>query len=727
MVDQMDGFIALLEYTGPNEESLGTFNKEIKRGVEERDRGVEEGGKDVHFPKPTTTEPAAFTEPTIEPAAFTEPPTTKTTSSSQPASQPTNTETFGELESQYSTENSSESDHENLFNEGEVEYNSDVHEEGINLRAERRTYQRSKRRERIPNDPEEIPIGEVGPNLGFDETDVVDKSLKGKVVGDEPIYCSSNAFSIEINTDDEVEPRSSSRRMIFDKSTEKVVWQLGMVFEDVREFREVVTKYSLQKGVQLEKYINEPKKDIQISGVDQERVENPCWKNHWRARGEILKGIMGDHVLEFGRILYYRDEMLRTNPGSTCVVKVDDSEGSGRLGVTKGQLLCDVAKHANNQMLPIVWGVVEYENKNTWTWFLKLLIHDLELGDGKDYIIISDMQKGLDSVLEDLLPEVEQRMCPRHILANWAKNWRDLQRRNQFWKCAKSTFEGEMKANLAMLELLGTKKIVEDLLYYKVQTWCKMYFRTDIKCDSIDNNMSESFNAWIVGPRHKITINMLEDIRVKDHASPTNVARPSKAKGRPRQLLGRGKNATPIIEAPPKATERGNEATSTYEVVQEPARGRGRPRKTLANGMTIPMPRRTLFAKWFENPTSYQLPVSPTPYVASQSSARNSNAPTSYDALVEPPAKRPKTVGMGVFVAEDGFTAHNHGLASSRIIHTGSRKPIRSADVTGDLGYKPRTRVRWKGKVAVTAGHLEEIRVNKRKNLSSSQPKKAWK
>ncbi|XP_006367217.1 uncharacterized protein [Solanum tuberosum] len=119
--------------------------------------------------------------------------------------------------------------------------------------------------------------------------------------------------------------------------------------------------------------------------------------------------------------------------------------------------------------------------------------------------------------------------------------------------------------------------------------------------------------------------------------------------------------------------------------------------------MTIPMPRRTSFAEWFENPTSYQLPVAPTPYVASQSSARNSNAPTSYDAPVEPPAKRPKTVGMGVFVAEDGFTAYNHGLTSSRIIHTGSKKPIKSADVTGDLGYKPRIRVRWKGKTAVTA------------------------
>ncbi|KAM3357818.1 hypothetical protein P3S68_020749 [Capsicum galapagoense] len=108
---------------------------------------------------------------------------------------------------------------------------------------------------------------------------------------------------------------------------------------------------------------------------------------------------MGNHVKEFGRIFNYRDEILRSNPGSTCVVKVDDSDDSGKLvfqsfcicfdackkaflegyrkcidlygcfpkGVTKGQLLVVVANDGNNQMLPIAWVVVQYENKNTWT------------------------------------------------------------------------------------------------------------------------------------------------------------------------------------------------------------------------------------------------------------------------------------------------------------------------------------------------------------------------
>ena len=33
---------------------------------------------------------------------------------------------------------------------------------------------------------------------------------------------------------------------------------------------------------------------------------------------------MGDHVVEFGRVLDYKDELLRTNTGIICVVKVGE-------------------------------------------------------------------------------------------------------------------------------------------------------------------------------------------------------------------------------------------------------------------------------------------------------------------------------------------------------------------------------------------------------------------
>ena len=54
-----------------------------------------------------------------------------------------------------------------------------------------------------------------------------------------------------------------------------------------------------------------------------------------------------------------------------------------------------------------------------------------------------------------------------------------------------------------------------DLLYYNIDRWSKVYFKYLSCCDSVDNNMAESFNSWILGPRHKTIITMLEEIRVK--------------------------------------------------------------------------------------------------------------------------------------------------------------------------------------------------------------------
>ncbi|PHU07676.1 hypothetical protein BC332_24165 [Capsicum chinense] len=60
--------------------------------------------------------------------------------------------------------------------------------------------------------------------------------------------------------------------------------------------------------------------------------------------------------------------------------------------------------------------------------------------------------------------------------------------------------------------------------------------------------------------------------------------------------------------------------------------------------------------------------------------------------------ERLKIVGMGVLIAENGFTTYNPWFPSSRILHTGSAQPIRAVDITGDLGYKPKIRVRWRDK-----------------------------
>ncbi|XP_014517199.1 uncharacterized protein LOC106774668 [Vigna radiata var. radiata] len=98
---------------------------------------------------------------------------------------------------------------------------------------------------------------------------------------------------------------------------------------------------------------------------------------------------------QFKRIHDYAHELLKCNPGSTVQVKVDSENG-----LYKGELLTTIGRDPNDQMLPLAYAIVEVENKDSWTWFLELLIEDLggaEVGNACTFM--SDQQKGLLSAI----------------------------------------------------------------------------------------------------------------------------------------------------------------------------------------------------------------------------------------------------------------------------------------------------------------------------------------
>ncbi|KAF3670586.1 putative transcription factor-like [Capsicum annuum] len=92
--------------------------------------------------------------------------------------------------------------------------------------------------------------------------------------------------------------------------------------------------------------------------------------------------IMGDHVEEFKRIFDYRDELLKTNPSNTCIVRLSEETFEGGRKQFQSLYIC-----------------------------FNALKRALKAGD-------------LDSAISDLLPNAEQRMCAKHVLANWSKDWR---------------------------------------------------------------------------------------------------------------------------------------------------------------------------------------------------------------------------------------------------------------------------------------------------------------
>ncbi|XP_019264462.1 PREDICTED: uncharacterized protein LOC109242090 [Nicotiana attenuata] len=169
-------------------------------------------------------------------------------------------------------------------------------------------------------------------------------------------------------------------------------------------------------------------------------------------------------------------------------------DGTFLKGKAKGQLLVVVALDSMNHFYPIAWAVVDKETKVTWTWFLTLLNNSLDLKLGEGYTFMSDMQKGLIEAVQAVLPDAHHRYCVRHIEAN----------------CYEEDFKDQLK-NLGEVD----EKAAEDLLRYPPQSWCRTYFDTVCKNQQVDNNLTESFNSWILEARHKTIIRMLEDIRVK--------------------------------------------------------------------------------------------------------------------------------------------------------------------------------------------------------------------
>ncbi|KAM3376192.1 hypothetical protein P3S68_014907 [Capsicum galapagoense] len=148
---------------------------------------------------------------------------------------------------------------------------TDVHQEYIDIRASKRNFNRSQRRSRGTT-TEQVNVGEKGPDIGYDESNIgIRDSLVGKLGGDEPYYPSDEAPSFELDDEvgwgdgedgDEVvqqlvRRKNKKNRVVFYETYEKNIWELGLVFPSVKDFRLAVTIYAIQEKIQIEKYVND--------------------------------------------------------------------------------------------------------------------------------------------------------------------------------------------------------------------------------------------------------------------------------------------------------------------------------------------------------------------------------------------------------------------------------------------------------------------------------------
>ncbi|XP_059454997.1 uncharacterized protein LOC132185210 [Corylus avellana] len=171
--------------------------------------------------------------------------------------------------------------------------------------------------------------------------------------------------------------------------------------------------------------------------------DDPTWTP---AKNEALHQLFSSYSKQYRLIRRYASAVRSTNPGSSAFIQRERAffqrmyicldackkgfkhgcwpiiclDACHLKGEYVGQLLCAIGKDGNDHMFPIAFAVAEAETKESWQWFITILLEDLCGSEGGlGWTIMSDRQKGLRTTVDVVLPHAEHRVCVRHLHANF--------------------------------------------------------------------------------------------------------------------------------------------------------------------------------------------------------------------------------------------------------------------------------------------------------------------
>ena len=170
-------------------------------------------------------------------------------------------------------------------------------------------------------------------------------------------------------------------------------------------------------------------------------------------------GIPNKFILD--RIYWAFSQTIQAFKHCRPVIAVD---GTFLTGKYKGTILIAMAADANDQVLPIAYGIVESENTDSWLWFLANVKCSV-VGDRPNVCLISDRHAGLLSAINTMKnaqpgpfqwSDLETRWCMRHIAANLFSKFKSKELMNKFKRMCVQNQKKKFNALWKELDTLST-------------------------------------------------------------------------------------------------------------------------------------------------------------------------------------------------------------------------------------------------------------------------------
>jgi hypothetical protein len=224
-----------------------------------------------------------------------------------------------------------------------------------------------------------------------------------------------------------------------------------------------------------------------IHGLTTYRVR---YDKAWRAKEHALALLWGDWRESYTKVLRLLNVISYFNPGTRCIIDSCDQwlpnkkgryylvlkrvfwcfsqcvtgfthyrpivnvDASFLIGKYKVTLMVVIGMTAENQLLPLAFALVEGENNESWSWFLRLVRKEV-LGPDRSICMISDRHRGLLNGAKDPIdgyPPLIHRWCSLHFAANIWKKQRSKEAITRLKALCKVKEEKKFEARLKELE-----------------------------------------------------------------------------------------------------------------------------------------------------------------------------------------------------------------------------------------------------------------------------------
>ncbi|XP_027066452.1 uncharacterized protein [Coffea arabica] len=262
------------------------------------------------------------------------------------------------------------------------------------------------------------------------------------------------------------------------------------------------------------------KAELRKYGVKQSKIQI------FRSKNKALNEIENTHAESYSKLPKYAELLKNNNPNNICKIHYDipnllvepkflrilisfraqklgflegcrpfvGFDGCFLKGPFEGVLLIAVALDANNSIFPIIFAITECENKDTWMWFFYYFQEFFgSFNNNIPLTFMSDRQKGLNLAYEEIFSDATGRHCCRHICNNFKSQFLGILLRSFFWKAAKSydvVGYNEAIASIKDINIAAWRYLDK----IPRSSWCRHVFSSQLKCEHVANNFTESFN-----------------------------------------------------------------------------------------------------------------------------------------------------------------------------------------------------------------------------------------